>query len=87
MISKNWAEHQIDERTSSVPLTYHYMTTIPKTSRKRRANPYLSRTTTYLYFAKLTLTLGSTKMKIISKYLTQPLLKIMLPKLKTATIS
>ena len=45
MISKNWAEHEIDERTSSVPLTYHYSTTMPKTSRKQRASPYLSRTT------------------------------------------
>ena len=32
-------------RTSSVPLEYHYSTTIQKTSRKQRARPYLSSTT------------------------------------------
>ena len=33
------------ERTSSVPLKYHYSTTIQKTSRKQRARPYLYSTT------------------------------------------
>ena len=45
MISKTWAQHEIYERTSSVPLEYHYGTTIQKTSRKQRASPYLSSTT------------------------------------------
>ena len=45
MISITWAQHEIYERTSSVPLTYHYSTTIQKNSRKQRASPYLSRTT------------------------------------------
>ena len=45
MISKTWAQHEFYERISSVPLTYHYSTTIQKTSRKQRARPYLSSTT------------------------------------------
>ena len=36
---------KICERTSSVPLEYHYSTTIQKTSKKQRAAPYLSSTT------------------------------------------
>ena len=50
MISKTWAQHEIYERTSSVPLTYHYSTTIQKTSSKRRASPYLWSTSTVPLF-------------------------------------
>ena len=44
-------EYQISQRTSSVPLAYHYRTSISKTSRKQRASPYLSRTTTVPLFS------------------------------------
>ena len=54
MISKTWAQHEIYERTSSVPLTYHYSTTIQKTSRKQRASLYLWSTTIVPLFLNLT---------------------------------
>ena len=46
------SSQRIYQRTSFVPLEYHYRTTIQKTSRKQRASPYLSRTLPYHYFSK-----------------------------------
>ena len=45
VIPSSYSIDEIIERTSSVPLEYHYSTTIQKTSRKQRARPYLSSTT------------------------------------------
>ena len=55
------------QRTSFVPLEYHYRTTIQKTSRKQRASTYLWSTTIVPPFIILTLTLHSTKIKRTSK--------------------
>ena len=87
MISKNGAEHEIDERTSSVPLTYHYSTTIQKTSRKQRASPYLSSTTIVPLFWDVDPYLSLSK---IENYIYIPgttNLKIMLPTCKIIKIS
>ena len=45
---------EIYERTSSVPLEYHYSATIQNASRKQRASPYLWSTTIVPLFLTLT---------------------------------
>ena len=39
MISITWAQHEIYERTSSVPLTYHYSTTMLQNVEKTKGKP------------------------------------------------
>ena len=52
--SKVEQKNKIWERTSSVPLGYHYSTTISKTSRKQRADAYLWSTTIVPLFSMKT---------------------------------
>ena len=48
---KSYLTRRNDQRTSFVPLQYHYRTTISKTSRKQRAAAYLFSTTTVPLFS------------------------------------
>ena len=51
------------ERTSFVPLEYHYRTSIQKTSRKQRADAYLWSTTIVPLFFIVTLTRSLRKLQ------------------------
>ena len=87
MISKTWAQHEIYERTSSVPLTYHYSTTIQKNSRKQRASPYLSSTTIVPLFWEVDPYLSHSNNE---NYIYKPdttNVKLMLPKCKITNIN
>ena len=69
--SKSCARDPNLKRTSSVPLTYHYNTTMPKRLEKQRASQYLSSTTIVPLFFNLTPIRQLTKTKTTSKIILQ----------------